>query len=64
MHDSKSQYCPKIFCLFLNTFFSFSYTVPKKEAMEFTREIALKTEHNALKTGILPVVNNSRARIL
>lgn len=28
------------------------YTVPKKEAMEFTREIALKTEHNALKTAI------------
>jgi hypothetical protein len=26
--------------------------VPKKEAMEFTREIALKTEHNTLKTGI------------
>lgn len=26
--------------------------MPKKEAMEFTREIALKTEHNALKTGL------------
>lgn len=29
----------------------FSYTVPKKEATEFTREVAQKTEQSALKAG-------------
>lgn len=32
-------------------FFVFSYTVPKKEATEFTREIGSKVDNNTLKTG-------------
>ena len=30
----------------------FSYTVPKKEAVEFTREVAAKTDHSALRAAI------------
>lgn len=33
-------------------FFNFSYTVPKKEATEFTREIGSKVDNNTLKTGM------------
>lgn len=35
------------------SFYSCSFTVPKKETTEFTREIAQKTEINSLKTGVI-----------
>lgn len=32
-------------------FLYFSFTVPKKEATEFTREIGAKVDNNTLRTG-------------
>lgn len=39
-----SDYSHHMFC---------SFTVPKKEALEFTREIGSKVDNNTLKTGII-----------
>lgn len=38
--------------LFICIFFSASYTVPKKEATEFTKDLVNKVENNTLKVAV------------